>query len=74
MYASTTSLRKKPASGAIPSWWVKTLSRLWATPVLRGTGMPKDYPQWSQTKKDNYIAALAFDTPPNAEIEVIEDE
>ena len=46
---------------------------LWATPVLRSTGIPKDYPQWNKRKQDNYIAALAFDTPPNYEVEVIDE-
>ena len=46
---------------------------LWATPVLKSTGMPEDFPEWSQRKQDNYIASLAFDTPPNYEVEVIDD-
>ena len=46
---------------------------LWATPVLRSTGMPEDFPEWSQRKQDNYIASLAFDAPPNYEVEVIDD-
>ncbi len=45
----------------------------WATPVLRSTGMPKDWLEWNKAKQDNYIAALAFDTPPNYEVEVIDD-
>ena len=47
---------------------------LWATPVLRSTGMPEDWPKWSKAKRRNYIASLAFSAPPNYEVEVIEDE
>ena len=45
----------------------------WATPVLRSTGLPEDFNEWSETKRDNYVAAVAFDTPPGGGPEVIED-
>ena len=47
---------------------------LWATPVLRSTGLPEDFPNWNETVRKNYVAAVAFDTPPSGgEVEVIED-
>jgi len=45
----------------------------WATPVLRSTGLPPDFNEWSERKRDNYVAAVAFDTPPGGAPEVIED-
>ena len=46
---------------------------LWATPVLRSTGLPADWEGWSEKKRNNYVTALAFDAPPRSQVEVIED-
>lgn len=47
---------------------------LWATPILRSTGNPEDWPEWDEEIRNNYIASCAFDTPPGGgEVEIIED-
>jgi len=49
------------------------MSKLYETPVLASTGLPEDYPAWSETKQKNYVAALAFDGPPGYAPPVIDD-
>ena len=49
------------------------MTDLYETPVLATTGLPAEYPKWSEKKQKNYLSALAFDGPPGYEPPVIED-
>jgi len=47
---------------------------LYETPVLASTGLPAEYPKWSEKKQKNYLSALAFDGPLGYEPPVIKDD
>jgi hypothetical protein len=51
----------------------KRMTDLYETPVLASTGLPAEYPKWSEKKQKNYLSALAFDGPLGYEPPVIDD-
>ena len=34
------------------------------TPVLKSTGLPREWDSWSEAKRKSYLSARAFDGPP----------
>lgn len=46
---------------------------LWATPILKSTGLPADWPEWDEEIRYNYVADVMLGSPMGFEVEVIDD-